>query len=74
MGSKILSRQRSITCVAQMVERGLAFAFKVPRLWVRDPLYVTKYFSEYRSVAKLVAYLVWDQGVVGSSPATPTDD
>lgn len=29
-------------------------------------------FNIIRGVAQLVAFLVWDQAVVGSSPATPT--
>ncbi len=33
----------------------------------------TPSLSFYREVAQLVAYLVWDQGVAGSSPVFPTE-
>ena len=30
------------------------------------------YLNDFRGVVQLVVCLVWDQEVVGSSPATPT--
>ena len=30
--------------------------------------------QQFRGVAQLVAHLVWDQGVAGSNPVTPTTE